>query len=145
MLCLVFASRFTGMNRRKRTKILVNRRRFRAFVAVLACLAFVLSALFPPCKVLKAKSFMEICTAQGIEVIALSDNGEKPQQGDTPSFDLCPYCIAQSSFGANGLFAVDLVDLKSFSALPLPVPNDSFVVSKHPFSNVQSRAPPALS
>ncbi|MCB1529600.1 MAG: DUF2946 domain-containing protein [Rhodospirillales bacterium] len=133
------------MKRRQRTKIFGNRRGFGAFVAVLACLAFVLSALFPPCKVLNAKSFVEICTAQGIEVIALSDNGEEAPQGDTPSFDLCPYCAAQSSFGANGLFAASLAGPESFSALPLPVPGDSFAVSRHLFSNIQSRAPPVLS
>ena len=68
------------------------------YLNILIILGLVLSNLAPLCaNKASAKIFLEICTANGLQVIALNgdapDDGD-PAPGDKPNRKMCSYCVA---------------------------------------------------
>lgn len=118
------------------------------FTAWIACLAVLLGALMPAigqAMVAAGDSsghWLEICTAMGLERIAVTDGSDEPDGSPSDaSAAHCPYCLTHA-----GSFALPPVELPAFPVLGgADVLPTLFFLAPRPlfaWASSRSRAPP---
>jgi hypothetical protein len=120
----------------------------RRFAAWLACFAILFAALAPSISHAftpsNSQTWTEICTANGLSMVMVGDNGDAPAEPSTKLSHLehCPFC---SSHGGS-------LALLPPTGMPIPLIDTHeshpslFFQSPHPlpiWTSAQSRAPPA--